>query len=134
MEYGTTHTDICLRPRYAMSGTETGNDATGDPLLGWDTDQFPMDVKKVQFEILYTFCFSKCFCVMLLLCWLCYAMVRGNNVRLLASAYARAMRCITTWCSDVYLSKRYATPALDSEIRYHGGLSGIVLPDHDARF
>jgi xylose isomerase len=29
---------------YGMLGSIDAN--TGDPLLGWDTDQFPMDIKK----------------------------------------------------------------------------------------
>eukprot|EP00559_Dactyliosolen_fragilissimus_P001988 CAMPEP_0184867168 /NCGR_PEP_ID=MMETSP0580-20130426/25235_1 /TAXON_ID=1118495 /ORGANISM="Dactyliosolen fragilissimus" /LENGTH=368 /DNA_ID=CAMNT_0027367251 /DNA_START=191 /DNA_END=1294 /DNA_ORIENTATION=+ len=36
--------DIILSSKYGMLGSVDSN--TGDPLLGWDTDQFPMDVKK----------------------------------------------------------------------------------------
>jgi xylose isomerase len=42
---------------------------TGDPLLGWDTDQFPMDIKKatllaqvLQFpSFSFSYTFSVCF-------------------------------------------------------------------------
>jgi xylose isomerase len=33
-----------MASRYGFLGSIDSN--TGDPLLGWDTDQFPMDVKK----------------------------------------------------------------------------------------
>ncbi len=36
--------DIIISSKYGMLGSVDSN--TGDPLLGWDTDQFPMDVKK----------------------------------------------------------------------------------------
>jgi xylose isomerase len=36
--------DIIFASRFGMLGSIDSN--TGDPLLGWDTDQFPMDVKK----------------------------------------------------------------------------------------
>eukprot|EP00957_Ditylum_brightwellii_P152608 11616088-Ditylum_brightwellii.AAC.1 len=36
--------DIIIASQYGMLGSIDSN--TGDPLLGWDTDQFPMDVKK----------------------------------------------------------------------------------------
>jgi len=36
--------DIEMASRFGMLGSIDSN--TGDPLLGWDTDQFPMDVKK----------------------------------------------------------------------------------------
>jgi xylose isomerase len=36
--------DIIISSQYNMLGSVDSN--TGDPLLGWDTDQFPMDVKK----------------------------------------------------------------------------------------
>jgi len=36
--------DIEIASRYDMLGSIDSN--SGDPLLGWDTDQFPMDVKK----------------------------------------------------------------------------------------
>lgn len=36
--------DIWISSQYNMLGSVDSN--TGDPLLGWDTDQFPMDVKK----------------------------------------------------------------------------------------
>jgi xylose isomerase len=36
--------DIEIASRYGMLGSIDAN--TGDPLLGWDTDQFPMDIKK----------------------------------------------------------------------------------------
>ena len=36
--------DITIASQYGMLGSVDSN--TGDPLLGWDTDQFPMDVKK----------------------------------------------------------------------------------------
>lgn len=36
--------DILISSKYGMLGSVDSN--TGDPLLGWDTDQFPMDVKK----------------------------------------------------------------------------------------
>jgi len=36
--------DILVSSQYGMLGSIDSN--TGDPLLGWDTDQFPMDVKK----------------------------------------------------------------------------------------
>lgn len=36
--------DIIISSEYNMLGSVDSN--TGDPLLGWDTDQFPMDVKK----------------------------------------------------------------------------------------
>jgi len=36
--------DIIVASKYGMLGSVDSN--TGDPLLGWDTDQFPMDVKK----------------------------------------------------------------------------------------
>jgi len=36
--------DIEVASLYGMLGSVDSN--TGDPLLGWDTDQFPMDVKK----------------------------------------------------------------------------------------
>lgn len=36
--------DIMIASKYGMLGSVDSN--TGDPLLGWDTDQFPMDVKK----------------------------------------------------------------------------------------
>ena len=45
--------DIMISARYGMLGSVDSN--TGDPLLGWDTDQFPMDVKKctlVMLEVL----------------------------------------------------------------------------------
>lgn len=36
--------DIIIASKYGMLGSVDSN--TGDPLLGWDTDQFPTDVKK----------------------------------------------------------------------------------------
>jgi len=36
--------DIILSSQYGMLGSVDSN--TGDPLVGWDTDQFPMDYKK----------------------------------------------------------------------------------------
>ena len=36
--------DLLMSAKYDMLGSVDSN--TGDPLLGWDTDQFPMDVKK----------------------------------------------------------------------------------------
>mmetsp|Transcript_14315 Transcript_14315/g.31337 ORF Transcript_14315/g.31337 Transcript_14315/m.31337 type:complete len:223 (-) Transcript_14315:249-917(-) len=36
--------DILFASKYGMLGSIDSN--TGDPLLGWDTDQFPMDSKK----------------------------------------------------------------------------------------
>jgi len=36
--------DLEIASRYGMLGSVDSN--TGDPLLGWDTDQFPMDIKK----------------------------------------------------------------------------------------
>ena len=36
--------DILISSQFGMLGSVDSN--TGDPLLGWDTDQFPMDVKK----------------------------------------------------------------------------------------
>lgn len=36
--------DIIISSKYGMLGSVDSN--TGDPLLGWDTDQFPSDVKK----------------------------------------------------------------------------------------
>jgi xylose isomerase len=36
--------DIIVASQYGMLGSVDSN--TGDPLVGWDTDQFPMDVKK----------------------------------------------------------------------------------------
>ncbi len=36
--------DIMIASQYNMLGSVDSN--TGDPLLGWDTDQFPMDIKK----------------------------------------------------------------------------------------
>lgn len=36
--------DVMIASQYGMLGSVDSN--TGDPLLGWDTDQFPMDVKK----------------------------------------------------------------------------------------
>jgi len=36
--------DIEIASRYGFLGSVDSN--TGDPLLGWDTDQFPMDIKK----------------------------------------------------------------------------------------
>jgi len=36
--------DIMIAAQYGMLGSVDSN--TGDPLVGWDTDQFPMDVKK----------------------------------------------------------------------------------------
>lgn len=36
--------DIMIASKYGMLGSVDSN--TGDPLLGWDTDQFPTDVKK----------------------------------------------------------------------------------------
>lgn len=36
--------DILFASKYGMLGSVDSN--TGDPLLGWDTDQFPMDIKK----------------------------------------------------------------------------------------
>ena len=36
--------DILISSQFNMLGSVDSN--TGDPLLGWDTDQFPMDVKK----------------------------------------------------------------------------------------
>ena len=38
--------DILLSSKFGMLGSVDSN--TGDPLLGWDTDQFPMDVKKAS--------------------------------------------------------------------------------------
>ena len=36
--------DIFVASKFGMLGSVDSN--TGDPLVGWDTDQFPMDVKK----------------------------------------------------------------------------------------
>ena len=36
--------DMLVASKYDMLGSVDSN--TGDPLLGWDTDQFPMDIKK----------------------------------------------------------------------------------------
>lgn len=36
--------DLLMSSQYGMLGSVDSN--TGDPLLGWDTDQFPMDIKK----------------------------------------------------------------------------------------
>lgn len=36
--------DMLVASKYNMLGSVDSN--TGDPLLGWDTDQFPMDIKK----------------------------------------------------------------------------------------
>ena len=38
--------DILVASEYGMLGSVDSN--TGDPLLGWDTDQFPMDIKKAS--------------------------------------------------------------------------------------
>ena len=38
--------DILISSKYGMLGSVDSN--TGDPLLGWDTDQFPMDAKKAS--------------------------------------------------------------------------------------
>jgi len=42
--------DIMISSRYGMLGSIDSN--TGDVLLGWDTDQFPMDVKKATLVML----------------------------------------------------------------------------------
>jgi len=42
--------DIEVASRYGMLGSVDSN--TGDTLLGWDTDQFPMDVKKATLVML----------------------------------------------------------------------------------
>jgi len=39
-----------MASRYGFLGSIDSN--TGDPLLGWDTDQFPMDVKKATLTML----------------------------------------------------------------------------------
>ena len=38
--------DIMIAAKYGFLGSVDSN--TGDPLLGWDTDQFPMDFKKAS--------------------------------------------------------------------------------------
>jgi len=42
--------DILIASKYNMLGSIDSN--TGDPLLGWDTDQFPMDIKKCVLTML----------------------------------------------------------------------------------
>jgi len=43
--------DILIASKYGMLGSIDSN--TGDPLLGWDTDQFPSDVKKTTLTMKY---------------------------------------------------------------------------------
>lgn len=43
--------DILVASKYGFLGSIDSN--TGDTLLGWDTDQFPMDVKKATLTMLY---------------------------------------------------------------------------------
>jgi len=42
--------DIEVASRFGLLGSIDSN--TGDPLLGWDTDQFPMDIKKATLVML----------------------------------------------------------------------------------
>src|SRR5579875_588643 len=42
--------DLEMASRFGMLGSIDSN--TGDPLLGWDTDQFPMDIKKAALTML----------------------------------------------------------------------------------
>ncbi|MDQ3002555.1 MAG: xylose isomerase [Fibrobacterota bacterium] len=44
------HHEVELAARYGMLGSVDAN--TGDPLLGWDTDQFPMDAKEATLTML----------------------------------------------------------------------------------
>lgn len=41
--------DLLVSSKYGMLGSIDAN--TGDELLGWDTDQFPMDVKKAFYTM-----------------------------------------------------------------------------------
>merc|ERR1712032_1664054 len=43
--------DILVSSKFGFLGSIDSN--TGDTLLGWDTDQFPMDVKKATLTMLY---------------------------------------------------------------------------------
>ena len=42
--------DILVASKFGFLGSIDSN--TGDTLLGWDTDQFPMDVKKATLTML----------------------------------------------------------------------------------
>jgi xylose isomerase len=45
-----------IASQYGMLGSVDSN--TGDPLLGWDTDQFPSDAKKASLNVELNACIS----------------------------------------------------------------------------
>ena len=95
---GGTKKVSALSCRYNLLGSIDAN--TGSPDLGWDTDQFPMDIKNctMVMKVPVSLCLSVC-CVCVCVCVRCRALV---YVCVCVCVSARARMCVCV-CACVHV-------------------------------